>query len=37
MNTTSATSRLKGVFWVVGVIAVVFTAIALAPMISHLG
>jgi hypothetical protein len=36
-NLSSSTSgRVKGLVWVVG-IAVIFTAIFLAPVISHLG
>jgi hypothetical protein len=37
MNSTSATSRLKGLVWVAGAVAAVFAVIALAPVISHLG
>jgi hypothetical protein len=34
---TATTSRLKGLIWVVGVVAAIFTLISLAPVISHLG
>lgn len=34
---SSASGRVKGLVWVVGGIAVIFTAIFLAPVISHLG
>jgi hypothetical protein len=34
---TASTSRLKGLIWVVGVVAALFTLISLAPVISHLG
>lgn len=33
----SAIARMKGLVWVVGGIALIFTAISLAPVISHLG
>jgi hypothetical protein len=35
--TTATTSRVKGVIWLVGVVAAIFTFIYLAPVISHLG
>jgi hypothetical protein len=34
---TSVVSRLKGLLWAFGAIALVFTVISLAPVISHLG
>lgn len=34
---SSASGRVKGLVWVVGGIALIFTAISLAPVISHLG
>ena len=39
MNNVAAatTSRLKGLIWVVGVVAAIFTLISLAPVISHFG
>lgn len=33
----SAIGRMKGLVWVVAAIAVIFTVISLAPVISHLG
>ena len=40
-NTTtinsSALTRLKGLLWAFGAIALVFTLISLAPVISHMG
>jgi hypothetical protein len=40
-NTTTISSsvvtRLKGLLWAFGAIALVFTIISLAPVISHLG
>ena len=42
-NTTTTTSsssvvtRLKGLLWAFGAIALVFTLISLAPVISHMG
>jgi hypothetical protein len=36
-NTSGANSRLKGLLWAVGAIALVFSLISLAPVISHLG
>jgi hypothetical protein len=40
-NTTtinsSAVTRLKGLLWAFGAIALVFTLISLAPVISHMG
>jgi hypothetical protein len=37
MNNSATASRLNGVVWLFGVVAVVFTLIYLAPLISHLG
>jgi hypothetical protein len=34
---TATTSRIKGMIWLVGVVAAIFTFIYLAPVISHLG
>lgn len=34
---TAASSRLKGMIWVVGAIAAIMTVVLVAPMISHLG
>ncbi len=34
---TAATSRLKGMIWVVGAIAAIVTVVLVAPVISHLG
>jgi hypothetical protein len=36
-STTATTSRLKGLIWVIGVVAAIFTLISLAPVISHFG
>jgi hypothetical protein len=33
----ATTSRVKGVIWLVGAVAAIFTFIYLAPVISHLG
>ncbi len=39
MSSTSGSvnTRLKGLVWVIGAIALIFTLISLAPVISHLG
>jgi hypothetical protein len=37
MNSAATTSRLKGLVWLLGAVAAVFTLISLAPLISHLG
>jgi hypothetical protein len=34
---SSTATRLKGLVWIVGGIALIFTLISLAPVISHLG
>ncbi len=33
----NALTRMKGLVWVIGAIAAVFTLISLAPVISHMG
>ena len=34
---TAASSRLKGMIWLVGAIAAIVTVVMVAPVISHLG
>jgi hypothetical protein len=36
-SNSSAVTRLKGLVWIVGGIALIFTLISLAPVISHMG
>jgi hypothetical protein len=37
MKSNDAIGRLKGLVWIVGGIALIFTVISLAPVISHMG
>ena len=37
INISSSGARLRGIVWVVGAVALLFTLISLAPVISHLG
>ena len=37
INSSSVVTRLKGLLWAFGAIALVFTLISLAPVISHMG
>lgn len=36
-SSSSTIGRMKGLVWVIGAIALIFTVISLAPVISHLG
>lgn len=37
MKNNDTSGRLKGLVWIVGAIALIFTVISLAPVISHMG
>jgi hypothetical protein len=37
MKSNDTSGRLKGLVWIVGAIALIFTVISLAPVISHMG
>jgi hypothetical protein len=37
ITVSNSGARLRGIVWVVGVVALLFTLISLAPVISHFG